>query len=279
MSVHLAEWAHEITAVLAQPPGQPQLQALTHWLQRIAPVDHFALFLYEGSHAPLPLFHTFPAELRATFVNDYRSGVHILDPFFLGCLFGEPDGLYSMRALSPDSFRCNHYFQAYYHRLGLSEELGYFTTPALHCRAVLSLMRGEGGAAFTEEEMRLLRNAQPVVAQVVRLAWEARGEPAADAVLPTTHVRTVFSSFGEELLTRREHKIAQLLLQGYSSQQIADQLRITRGTVKVHRRNLYDKLEVGSQAEFFGLFVRELMGAGLFSRPQRRNRAQQRAEG
>ena len=38
-------------------------------------------------------------------------------------------------------------------------------------------------------------------------------------------------------------------------------LRITRGTVKVHRRNLYDKLEIGSQAEFFGLFVRELMGA------------------
>ncbi|WP_435635860.1 LuxR C-terminal-related transcriptional regulator [Pseudomonas solani] len=43
-------------------------------------------------------------------------------------------------------------------------------------------------------------------------------------------------------------------------------MRITRGTVKVHRRNLYEKLEINSQAEFFGLFVRELMTEPTFSR-------------
>ncbi|WP_173179390.1 response regulator transcription factor, partial [Pseudomonas tohonis] len=86
-----------------------------------------------------------------------------------------------------------------------------------------------------------------------------------------------FSLFARELLTPRECKVVQLLLQGYSSSEIAQQLRITRGTVKVHRRNLYDKLEIGTQAELFGLFVRELMGARMFSRPQRRGRAQSRS--
>ncbi len=277
MHSDLKTWTQDITTVLTQPPGEPQLQALTDWLQRTAPVDHVSLFLFEGSDAPLPLFHTLPAELQATFIDDYRGGAYLFDPFFLGCTFERPDGLYSMRTLAPGSFRDNHYFQLYYHRLELSEELGFFTTPAPGCRAVLSLMRGQGGAAFSEEELELLGIATPVVQEVVRLACEARGQPPADALQPSDHVREVFSLFAQELLTPRECKVVQLLLQGYSSSEIAQQLRITRGTVKVHRRNLYDKLEIGTQAELFGLFVRELMGARMFSRPLRRSRAQSRS--
>ncbi|EQM68634.1 LuxR C-terminal-related transcriptional regulator [Pseudomonas tohonis] len=266
MHPHPRTWTHAITTILTQSPGEPQLRALANWLHSFAPTDHVVLFVYEGSHLPLPLFHTMPAELRAIFIDDYRTGPYLLDPFCLGCLFDNADGLYGMRELAPDSYHGGHYFDAYYHRLRLSDELGFLTTPAPGCRAVLSLMRGEGGAPFDEEALRLLRDALPVVEEVVRMAWEARSQPPADAVLPTSHVRAVFSSFGEELLTRREHKVAQLLLQGYSSEQIAAQLRITRGTVKVHRRNLYEKLEINSQAEFFGLFVRELMTEPTFSR-------------
>lgn len=56
-------------------------------------------------------------------------------------------------------------------------------------------------------------------------------------------------------LTDREVQTAILLLAGHSSKAIAAQLAISPETVKVHRRNLYEKLNVSSQAEvFFFLF-------------------------
>ncbi|MDH4555753.1 response regulator transcription factor [Pseudomonas sp. BN417] len=46
----------------------------------------------------------------------------------------------------------------------------------------------------------------------------------------------------------------------YTNCSIAELLGIQRGTVKVHRKNLYDKLEIGSQAELLAVFIRELKG-------------------
>lgn len=74
MHGQLTEWAQDIANVLTQPPGEPQLQALTSWLQRLSFTDHFALFIHGGLHPPMAVFDTFPAELRAAFMDDYRAG-------------------------------------------------------------------------------------------------------------------------------------------------------------------------------------------------------------
>ncbi len=42
---------------------------------------------------------------------------------------------------------------------------------------------------------------------------------------------------------------------GYSSKGIAERLGITLGTVKNHRKHLYAKLQINSQAELFNLFL------------------------
>jgi len=39
---------------------------------------------------------------------------------------------------------------------------------------------------------------------------------------------------------------------------VAEQLNISPGTVKIHRKNLYAKLGIGSRSELLGLFIREL---------------------
>ncbi|EMV9186339.1 helix-turn-helix transcriptional regulator, partial [Escherichia coli] len=46
----------------------------------------------------------------------------------------------------------------------------------------------------------------------------------------------------------------------HSSASVAEQLDISPGTVKIHRKNLYAKLGIGSQSELLGLFIRELAG-------------------
>ncbi|MBS0975761.1 response regulator transcription factor, partial [Serratia rubidaea] len=57
------------------------------------------------------------------------------------------------------------------------------------------------------------------------------------------------------MLTPREREIVDLILAGQGSPQIAARLFISLGTVKNHRKNIYGKLGIGSQAELFSLLL------------------------
>ena len=57
-------------------------------------------------------------------------------------------------------------------------------------------------------------------------------------------------------LTVREIDTARLILQGFSSKAIAQRMNISPETVKVHRRNLYHKLNVTGHGELFALVLR-----------------------
>lgn len=57
------------------------------------------------------------------------------------------------------------------------------------------------------------------------------------------------SSKEAELLTSRETEILDLLAQGYLYKEIADQLNISKLTVKKHIHNIYDKLQVQNRTE------------------------------
>jgi len=62
--------------------------------------------------------------------------------------------------------------------------------------------------------------------------------------------RAVIAQFGAEL-TPREREIVVLVLEGHPSATIAKRLGIGRGTVKNHRRRLYDKLDITTERELF----------------------------
>jgi two-component system nitrate/nitrite response regulator NarP len=57
-------------------------------------------------------------------------------------------------------------------------------------------------------------------------------------------------------LTQREHVIAMLVARGLRNREIAEQVDVTEGTIKVHLHNIYKKLEVRSRTAL-ALIVKE----------------------
>ncbi|MCB0720111.1 MAG: response regulator transcription factor, partial [Bacteroidetes bacterium] len=52
-----------------------------------------------------------------------------------------------------------------------------------------------------------------------------------------------------EMLSHRETEVLALIAAGYANKEIADLLSLTLNTVKVHTRNIYRKLDVGSRTQ------------------------------
>jgi DNA-binding CsgD family transcriptional regulator len=66
---------------------------------------------------------------------------------------------------------------------------------------------------------------------------------------------SAFRRFGAGKLTNREAEIVELVLKGNSSEAIGKRLGIATGTVRIHRKNIYMKLDISSQGELFSRFV------------------------
>jgi DNA-binding CsgD family transcriptional regulator len=81
--------------------------------------------------------------------------------------------------------------------------------------------------------------------------------------------RTVIAQFGAEL-TPREREIVVLVLEGHPSVTIAKRLGIGRGTVKNHRRRLYDKLDITTERELFLRYLEWLAQSDAAAAPESR---------
>lgn len=235
---------------------------IADFLRSLAPFDYTVVFGYCGTARPLDLYDDFPATKRAVFVTDYQAGPYLLDPFYLAATRPLAAGLYRMRDLAPDRFYQGEYFRSYYAQTGLAEEIGYFIATGRGPTIVLSLMRSD--KVFSAREVAALRTARPIVEAAAQRHWadlasrfqtnDAKGAGPAD-----TQIERSFQRFGAGLLTVREREVAEYTLKGYSAEAISQILAISSGTVRIHRRNIYAKLGIGSQGELFARFIDTLV--------------------
>lgn len=237
-------------------PGFPA--CLADFLRSLAPYDFNVVFGYHGAARPLDLYDDFPAEKRAVFVTDYQAGPYLLDPFYLAASQPTAPGLYRMRELAPDRFYQGEYFRSYYVQTGLAEEIGYFVRLAGGAMVVLSLMRAD--KPFSAREFAALRTAWPVVEAAAQQHWAdlSAAFEAPQARAAGGQIERSFQRFGEGLLTPREREVAEYTLKGYSAEAMCQILGISSGTARIHRRNIYAKLGIGSQGALFARFIETL---------------------
>jgi DNA-binding CsgD family transcriptional regulator len=236
-------------------------------LGAVVDFDRSVTFAYRARDTPIDVFDTFNARERRVFVTIYQRGPYLLDPFFRAASSGS-QGFLRMRELAPDRFFSSEYFRNYYVQTGLDEEIGLFVPLGDGMVVVMSLMRLNQSGVFSAREVEALRAVEPLVSSLLvrmadGLARQFEGRVGPKAVRRQRLDRPSGDAGWAELrLTEREAAIVDLVLRGHSSESIAAQLGVACGTVKVHRRNVYQKLGIGSQAELLAIYLDRVLQRG-----------------
>ncbi len=239
-------------------------QALIDALKSLTDFDYSVVFAYYQSEKPLCLFHTFSQKKRVVFVDDYLKGPYLLDPFFKACARQVDTGLYRLRDIAPDRFYQSEYYRSYYVQTGLSEEICYTFYLSRGVAVVISLMRSGESSRFSARQFKLLESVVPIVVSLAQRHWQnvpekfdldtATGELNGERSVIEETVSTLFSN----RITPRETQVVAQVLEGHSSDSIAKNLGISVGTVRIHRRNVYAKLQISSQQELFSIFFKRI---------------------
>ncbi|BCG77590.1 helix-turn-helix transcriptional regulator [Mesorhizobium sp. 113-3-3] len=248
-----------LVAATRETAGDQFGKAMVDWLRQHVSFDHCVVFGYRGASRPPLLFETFSPAESHVFVALYQEGPYLLDPFHHAAV-ERKEGFWRMRELAPDRFYASEYFRSYYSQTRLAEEVGFFVPLPGKDALVLSLMRLRASGPFGTADARLLRDMAPAVINFIRLRWPSlpADEPAQakqDETIASVNEFDRAHIWKSLSLTPREKHVVDLVLQGHSTESIARAMRIVPGTVKVHRRNIYRKLKIKSQAGLFARFV------------------------
>ena len=132
----------------------------------------------------------------------------------------------------------------------------------------ICLYNGLSASRYSDAQVAALAGLAPPVLELARQFCAGRADlspnPQADLA---PRLQEVLRGFGRDVLTDREREACHLLLSGHSAKSSARLMDISPETVRMHRKNLYTKLEVGSQSELFALFI-ECLSQGSASAPE-----------
>ncbi len=186
------------------------------------------------------------------FVNDYRWIGFASDPFRLRS--GTNAGV-TIRGVDDlggaAEFAGLQFTTRFLNRHDLASRTVVYLRERGAVRAVIALDRASGAGLDRHETVSLVRLA-PLLGQslgtAARLDRTHPAEPAGSA--PELN--------GSGAMTPREEQIARMIARGLTNDEIAQELALSKGTVKVHLSHLYAKAGVRTRAEL----VRLLLGPG-----------------
>lgn len=187
----------------------------------------------------------------------YTDGPYVLDPVYQMFQRGEPDGACAMHDYVPDDFQESEFFRCFFRNTRLIDTIDVLWRVDERCSIALCLGREEGTPAYGRRELAAVRQVLPLVFALLRRHHDLAAPPEPDEENHLVHrkVQSTMANFGASLLTPREREVVFYMLSGYSSEQTAQRLNTAEGTVRIHRKNIHRKLETGSQAELFSLFI------------------------
>ena len=187
----------------------------------------------------------------------YIDGPNVLDPVYQMFQRGEADGAFAMAAYVPDDFYHSEFYQCFFRNPHLVDTIDVLWRIDERSSMAFCLGREEGTPAFGATELALVRHTLPLLFAMMRRHHQIALPPQRDETDRLLHrqVESTMANFGVSLPTKREREVVFYMLSGYSSEQTAARLHTADGTIRNQRKSIHRKLETGSQAELFSLFI------------------------
>lgn len=263
-----AQWAGALVAAQGRPGAW---QLLRQSLAALLPYRNFIVFDYRDGRAPALLDSSFERDYLLRHLHDYLLGLYQLDPFH-AFADGASSGLYRMADIAPEGFRQSEYYLRHYQATQVTDELR-FAVPLAPGRSVHVLVEREFPASgYTARDLRRLQDVNPFIQAFIvqhmraldlQGAQETQGGPDGGAAAPVVpraafDLRDTILRILPGEITARECDIIELMLKGHSVKSMASQLAIEEATVTNHKRNIYAKMHIHSQAQLFDRFLRVL---------------------
>ena len=248
----------ELVAACLPELGRPGFASrLIGGLRGLVPIDDASVLHYARGDLPTIVYRENPEARGDESMERFVAGAFLLDPFYRAATEERRFGLFRLSELAPRHFRDSEYYRSWFGNCGFSDECGYIIEVGSDAFVNVALGR-LGSARFSAAQQQTLRRIHPAIEALCKQHWRGDGG-SGDGLRRQLHL--ALDDFGSSLLTVREAQVINLVLHGHSTKSVATRLNISVETVKLHRKHAYAKLEVGSQAELFYLFLDSLMSA------------------
>lgn len=254
-----SNWHTAVAEVIAATDDQSVADALIDAIGSIVDHEGTCLIAFHKDARPEVLHHTIEPAGAQHFIDRYLAGPYLLDPLYQLATREKKPTLCRFRDELPDRFRSSEYYRQYCDRTHLLDEMDFLSD--VSDTTTLALVVGRRKRMFNKTELTRLERIEPIVQAAIKKIWmnsAVRSRPSDKDAGMHRRLTRCFDNFGQKVLTDRERQVSQLLLRGHSSKSIARVLDIAPGTVMVHKRNLFSKLDISSQYELFSIFIDDL---------------------
>ena len=254
-----SQWHAAIAELVRSGDAQSTANALIDVIGLAVSHGGTCLLAFHKNGPPEVLHHTLDSKGAKHYLDRYLAGPYLLDPLYQLAMRADKPAICRFRDQTPDRFRSSDYYRQYCERTHLRDEMDFLLD--VSDDTTLILVVGRRDKMFTVTDLDRLKLIEATVRAAMHNIWDRYGARRSKGERNDgLHRRLTrcFETFGESRLTGREREITQLLLRGYSTKAIARELRIAPGTVMVHKRNLFVKLNITSQHELFSMFIENL---------------------
>jgi len=226
----------------------------------LVPANNILIASYPLKNLPKLEYNDRPTHRDST-VDQYTKGAFLLDPYYLAATKYSKYGFFHLNELAPEGFKESEYNRIYYHYCGVVDECGYLLPTGEDGKAFINISLGQTKSVqpFSKLELKLLSEITPLIGALIKSHWKVEIDELDSQPDLRQQLETALECFGSSILTERENQMVQMILHGYSSKAIAEKFNISVETVKLHRKNAYAKLDLGTQGELFNLFINSLM--------------------
>jgi len=230
---------------------------LESFLSGLCHFDTLIMVTYKKSFKPIIIHPKDPAEHSAT-LNLYLNTAYMLDPLFNSIQLGTISGISRLIDIAPDSFKETEYYLTCYSQFGLVDEINLIIPLDNETTCAISLGRKIQMGSIKRSEMKKLKEIFPLLESLIKQFWLSQSRGYVDYQPSNGPIKHALKTFARGVLTHREQEVLGLILRGHSSKAIAEELGISAGTVKVHRKNIHARLDTSTQSEIFTLFLDHL---------------------